>query len=88
MYAIRQRFKEKVGVEKYNKRFHKGEIANAHILHNLGYRSFQTKGIESCKNELNMMCIAYNLKKLHLKAMDALSKFRELFIFERLFFEL
>src|SRR3990167_1985662 len=35
MRRIRLRFKTKIGLEKYNKRFHKGEVAQAHIFHNL-----------------------------------------------------
>jgi transposase len=64
MRKIRLRFKNPAGIKKYNERFHKGEVAQAHILHNLGYRSFNTRGIESCYNELNLMCAAYNIKKI------------------------
>jgi transposase len=69
MRKIRLRFKTKEGVEKYNKRFHKGEIAQAHILHNLSYREFKCRNKKSCENELNLLSIAYNLKKIHLKLM-------------------
>ncbi|MFW5794734.1 MAG: IS1182 family transposase [Bacillota bacterium] len=64
---IRLRFKTKEGLEKYNKRFHKGEIAQAHILYNLGYREFKTRLKKTCKNEVNLFSIAYNLKKIHNK---------------------
>ena len=64
---IRLRFKTKEGVEKYNKRFHKGEVAQAHIEHNLGYREFKCRGMKSCENEVNLFSIAYNLKKIHNK---------------------
>ena len=67
MRKIRLRFNTKEGVEKYNKRFHKGEIAQAHILYNLGYREFRTRMKKSCENEVNLFSIAYNLKKIHIK---------------------
>ena len=37
MRKIRLRFKTKIGVKKYGQRFHKGEVAQGHIFHNLGY---------------------------------------------------
>jgi transposase len=67
MRRIRLRFKTKEGIEKYNKRFHKGEIAQAHILHNLGYREFKCRSIKSCGNEVNLFSTAYNLKKIQIK---------------------
>jgi transposase len=67
MRTIRLRFKTKEGKEKYNKRFHKGEIAQAHIEYNLGYREFKCRGINPCENEVNLFSIAYNLIKIHNK---------------------
>ena len=67
MRKIRLRFKTKRGLEKYNKRFHKGEVAQAHIFHNLGYREFKMRGKEPCENEVNLFSTAYNLKKIHNK---------------------
>ena len=67
MRKIRLRFKTKEGLEKYNKRFHKGEVAQAHIFHNLGYREFKMRGKNPCESEVNLMSIAYNLKKIHNK---------------------
>lgn len=64
---IRLRFKTTEGLEKYNKRFHKGEVAQGHILYNLGYREFKTRLKKSCENEVNLFSIAYNLKKIHNK---------------------
>ena len=64
---IRLRFKTKKGVEKYNKRFHKGEVAQAHIFHNLGYREFKMRSKKSCESEVNLFSTAYNLKKIHNK---------------------
>jgi transposase len=67
MRKIRLRFKTKEGVEKYNKRFHKGEIAQAHIEHNLGYREFKCRENKICENEVNLFSTAYNLVKIYKK---------------------
>ena len=67
MRKIRLRFKTKKGLEKYNKRFHKGEVAQGHIFHNLGYRDFKMRSEKSCRNEVNLFSTAYNLKKIHNK---------------------
>ena len=64
---IRLRFKTKEGIKKYQKRFHKGEVAQAHILYNLGYRDFRCRGINSCENEVNIFSSAYNLRKIYKK---------------------
>jgi len=64
---ISLRLKTKEGIEKYNKRFHKGEVAQGHILQNLGYREFKCRGIESCENEMNLFSAAYNLRKIYNK---------------------
>jgi len=67
MRKIRLRFKTKEGIEKYNKRFHKGEIAQAHIEHNLGYREFKCRGNKVCENEVNLFSTVYNLIKIYKK---------------------
>lgn len=74
MRKIRLRFKTEEGKKKYDQRFHKGEIAQAHILHNLGYREFKCRGMKSCENELNLVSIAYNLKKIHNKIRNGIRK--------------
>lgn len=51
----------------YKRRFHKGEVAQAHILHNLNIRSFVTKSIDTVQGEFNLMAIAYNIVKIHKK---------------------
>jgi len=64
MRKIRLRLKTKSGKKKYDQRFHIGEVAQAHIEHNLGYREFKCRSINSCENELNLMSTAYNLVKI------------------------
>ncbi len=61
---IRIRFKDEKYIKEYNKRFHKGEIVQAYILHHLRYREFKTRGLKSCEGELNLVSTAYNLKKI------------------------
>lgn len=67
MRTIRLRLKTKEGREKYNKRFHKGEVAQAHIEHNLGYREFRCRGINPCENEVNLVSAVYNIIKIYNK---------------------
>ena len=67
MRRIRLRFKTKKGLEKYNQRFHKGEVAQGHIFHNLGYREFKMRSKSSCENEVDLFSTAYNLKKIQNK---------------------
>jgi transposase len=64
---ISLRLKTEEGKKKYDKRFHKGEVANGHILHNLGYREFKCRGIEPCENEMNLFSTAYNIRKIYNK---------------------
>lgn len=61
---IRLRFKDDKYLKEYNKRFHKGEIAQSYILHSLGYRDFQTRGLKNCEGELNLVSAVYNLRKI------------------------
>ena len=77
MRKIRLRFKTKKGVKKYNKRFHKGEVAQGHIFHNLGYREFKMRSKKSCESEVNLFSTAYNLKKIHNKLKKAGRSLRE-----------
>jgi transposase len=67
MRKIRLRFKTKKGIEKYNQRFHKGEVAQGHIFHNLGYREFKMRSKKSCEGEVNLFYIGYNIKKIYNK---------------------
>lgn len=69
---MRLKFNTEKGMKTYNKRFHKGEIVQAHIFQNLGYRSFVTRGIDSNNIELDLVLIAYNMKKIGLKLLNNL----------------
>ncbi len=52
---------------KKKQRHHKGEVAQGHILHNLGYREFKMRAKKSCGSEVNLFSTAYNLKKIYNK---------------------
>ena len=75
------------GKKKYGQRFHKGEVAQAHIEHNLGYREFRCRGNKSCENEVNLFSTVYNLMKIYKKLREndkgILAFFRESCIFEK-----
>ena len=79
---IRLRMKTKEGREKYAKRFHKGEVAQAHIEHNLGYREFRCRGLKSCENEVNLFSIGYNLKKIWIEKRKRNGGFVVIWVFE------
>ena len=86
MRRIRLRFKTKNGLRKYNKRFHKGEVAQGHIFHNLGYREFKMRSEESCESEVNLFSAAYNLKKIYIKLKQGLGTVGE--AIKKIFFRL
>jgi len=54
----------KRGSEEYKKRMYTVEPVFGNLKHNLGYRSFLLRGLSKVKGEFNLMCIAYNLKKI------------------------
>ena len=54
----------KRGSEEYKKRMHTAEPPFGDMKHNSGYRSFLLRGLQKVKGEFNLMCIAYNLKKI------------------------
>lgn len=41
------------------------EPVYGNIKHNFGFKEFLLRGLESVKTEMNLVCIAHNLKKLH-----------------------
>ena len=86
MRKIRLRFKTKKGLKKYSKRFHKGEVAQGHIFHNLGYREFKMRSKRSCENEVNLFSIAYNLKKIYNKLKKVGGNFKG--VIKKIFFGL
>jgi transposase len=61
---MRDKMETEDAKEIYSKRKHIVEPAIGNIKHNLDFREFLTRGINSAKIELNLVSIAHNLKKV------------------------
>ena len=61
---MRQRLNSEQGKKIYAQRLHPIEAIFGHLKYNLGYKQFLLRGLDKVKAEFNLMCIAYNLKKL------------------------
>lgn len=62
---MRERLHTEAGRQKYLKRLTTVEPLFGHLKHNLGYRQFLLRGLEKVKGEFRLMCIGYNLKRMH-----------------------
>jgi transposase len=62
---IRERLHTQEGRQKYLKRLTTVEPLFGHLKHNLGYRQFLLRGLEKVTGEFRLMCIGYNLKRMH-----------------------
>jgi transposase len=62
---MRYRLQTKAGKELYALRKSMIEPIFGVIKHVMGFRQFMLRGFEKSKGEWNLMCIAYNLKRLH-----------------------
>ena len=62
---MKHRLKTKEGKEIYAQRKSTVEPVFGVIKHVMGFRQFMLRGFEKAKGEWNLMCIAYNLKRLH-----------------------
>jgi transposase len=71
---MRLKFETEEGKAIYNKRFHKGEVVQAHIIHNLGFTQFMRRNVENCKRDFDIVISAYNLKKIHNKILTKIVK--------------
>jgi len=65
LFEMRKRLKTKTGREKYLQRLWTTEPFFGHLKYNLGYRHFFLRSLEKVKGEFSLMCIGYNLKKMH-----------------------
>ncbi len=67
-YNERVKMSEKMQTQEaknvYNKRKQVVELVIGHYKENLGVRGFLTRGLKTVKNEFNLVCAAYNLKKI------------------------
>ena len=62
---MRQRLQTDEGRKKYNERMWTTEPIFGHLKFNLGYRQFLLRTLKKVKAEFRLMCIGYNLKKMH-----------------------
>jgi transposase len=63
---MKHRLQTKEGKELYALRKSMIEPIFGVIKHVMGFRQFMLRGFEKSKGEWNLMCIAYNLKRLHM----------------------
>lgn len=81
--AVVRRMKAKMELQEskqvYSKRKEVSELAYAHIKYNLGFTEFLTRGLESVKSELNLACIASNLRRIWNQIRAGGALFQQLF---------
>ena len=63
--AMIHRLSTKTGKALYGKRKSTVETVFGIIKHVLGFRQFQLRGLESVQSEWNLVCIGWNLKRMH-----------------------
>lgn len=63
--AMTHRLATKAGKALYGKRKSTVETVFGIIKHVLGFRQFQLRGLESVQSEWNLVCIGWNLKRMH-----------------------
>jgi hypothetical protein len=63
--AMIHRLATKAGKALYGKRKSTLETVFGLIKHVLGFRQFQLRGLESVQSEWNLVCIGWNLKRMH-----------------------
>ena len=62
---MKHRLQTKEGKQIYAQRKSTVEPTFGVIKHVMGFRQFMLRGFEKAKGEWNLICIAYNLKRLH-----------------------
>jgi len=62
---MRKRLLAQEGHDKYTQRMWTTEPVFGHLKFNLGYRQFLLRTLEKVKAEFRLMCIGFNLKKMH-----------------------
>ena len=63
---MKHRLQTKEGKVIYSERKSTVEPVFGVMKHVIGFRQFMLRGFEQAKGEWNLMCIAYNLKRLHI----------------------
>ena len=62
---MRNRLQTETGRKKYLQRLWTTEPVFGHLKYNLGYRHFFLRSLKKVKGEFRLMCIGWNLKKMH-----------------------
>jgi len=62
---MRNRLQTEIGRKKYLQRLWTTEPVFGHLKYNLGYRHFFLRSLKKVKGEFRLMCIGWNLKKIH-----------------------
>ena len=65
LLEMRDKLRTDEGKNIYSKRNHTVETTFGIIKEVLGFRSFLLRGLEKVKGEWNLVCLAYNFKRLH-----------------------
>ena len=65
LLQMRNRLQTEVGRKKYLQRLWTTEPVFGHLKYNLGYRHFFLRSLKKVKGEFRLMCIGWNLKKMH-----------------------
>jgi hypothetical protein len=65
LVQMRNRLQTETGRKKYLQRLWTTEPVFGHLKYNLGYRHFFLRSLKKVKGEFRLMCIGWNLKKMH-----------------------
>lgn len=65
LIKMREKLQTKEGKKLYSKRNHTVETAFGIIKAVMGFRSFQLRGLEKVKGEWSLVCLSYNVRRLH-----------------------
>lgn len=65
LLKMREKLRSEEGKARYAKRNHTVETAFGIIKEVMGFRGFMLRGLEKVKGEWTLVCLSYNLKRLH-----------------------
>ena len=65
LIAMKDKLQTEEGKQLYSKRNHTVETAFGIIKEVMGFRGFLMRGLEKVSGEWNLVCLAYNLKRMH-----------------------
>jgi len=62
---MREKLQTSEGKEIYSRRNHTVETAFGIIKEAMGFRGFLLRGVDKVAGEWNLVCLSYNMKRLH-----------------------